>query len=319
MTAPSPRSRRSILVGLALALLAGACSSSKPTPVIPTAPPPGSILERVQGASQISLIQAQSELTTGKNLFSFGLGTQSGQLIEGGLPQVWAAPNTHSRALGPFPATFYRFTADQQFKDKAPKSPLTGFYAAELNLPTAGNWDVAAIATVGSQKLVGTGLMKVVTEPAAAAVGSKAISVKTPVGTTEASLRQIDTRDPPSTMHYISLDQALKNGKPTVVVFSTPLLCTSRMCGPVTDEVYAVFFKVGKQRANFIHVEEFLPGPSLQPPAATEANQSPGFKAWHLLTEPWTFVIDRHGVIRARFEGPVVASEIEAALNPLLS
>lgn len=306
---------------MGLALLAAACSSSKPKPVIPTAPAPapGSILERVQGASQISLIQAQSELTTGRNLFSFGLGTQSGQFLEGGSPQVWAAPDTHSTALGPFAATFYRFTADQQFKDNAPKSQLTGFYMANVDLPTAGNWDVAAIATVGSQKLVGTALMKVVTDPAAPAVGSKAVSVKTPVATTEAGLRQIDTRDPPSTMHYISLDQALKNGKPTVVVFSTPLLCTSRMCGPVTDEVYAVFFKMGKQTANFIHVEEFLPGPSLQPPAATEANQSPGFKAWHLLTEPWTFVIDRHGVIRARFEGPVVASEIEAALKPLLS
>jgi hypothetical protein len=307
------------VVVLGLALLAAACSSSKPKPVIPTAPAPGSILELIQGASQISLIQAQSELTTGKNLFSFGLGTQSGQLIEGGSPQVWVAPDTRSKALGPFPATFHRFTADQQFKDNAPKSPLTGFYVANVDLSTAGNWDVAAIATVGSQKLVGTGLMKVVTDPAAPAVGSKAISVKTPVATTAAGLKQIDTRDPPSTMHYVSLDQALKNGKPTVVVFSTPLLCTSRMCGPVTDEVYAVFFKMGKQTANFIHVEEFLPGPSLQPPAPTEANQSPGFKAWHLLTEPWTFVIDRHGVIRARFEGPVVASEIEAALKPLLS
>jgi hypothetical protein len=161
--------------------------------------------------------------------------------------------------------------------------------------------------------------MKVVAKPSAPAVGSKAISVKTPVATTLAGMKQIDTRDPPDTMHYISLDQALKNGKPTVVVFSTPLLCMSRMCGPVTDEVYAVFFTVGARAANFIHVEEFLPGPKLQPPPPTEANQSPPFKAWHLLTEPWVFVIDRDGVIRARFEGPVVASQIEAALRPLLS
>ena len=39
-----------------------------------------------------------------------------------------------------------------------------------------------------------------------------------PRGVTEEEARQIDTRDPPSPLHYISLDDALKNGKPTVVV-----------------------------------------------------------------------------------------------------
>jgi hypothetical protein len=91
------------------------------------------------------------------------------------------------------------------------------------------------------------------------------------------------------------------------------------MCGPVTDEAYAVFQSVGKAKANFIHVEEFLPGPKLTPPAPTEENQSTPFKAWHLVTEPWTFVIDGRGIVRARFEGPVVAEQISAALQPLLA
>jgi hypothetical protein len=151
------------------------------------------------------------------------------------------------------------------------------------------------------------------------AVGSKAISVRTPVATSRRGLREIDTRRPPDPMHYISLSDALRNGKPTVVVFSTPLLCQSKLCGPVTDEVMLAFEKVGRARANFIHVEEFLPGPDLKPPPATAANQSPGFKAWHLGTEPWVFVIDRHGVIRARFgPGAITAPPIEAALGPLL-
>src|SRR5438105_5913162 len=311
-------SRRLLPVGLALVLAAAACGGSS-SGTTKKCTPSSSIDGLRCGAVRVSMLQAQSELTTGKNLFSFGLVTAQGQLIEGGAPQVWAATDPAAHPLGPFPATFYRFTADDKFKDSAPRSPLTGFYAAEVDLPSPGSWIFAAVASTGSQKAAGTGAMKVVTNPAAPAVGSKAISVKTPVATTLAGLRQIDTRNPPSTMHYISLDKALMNGKPTVVVFSTPLLCTSMMCGPVTDEVYAVFFDVGKQRANFIHVEEFLPGPKLQPPPATEANQSPPFKAWHLLTEPWVFVIDRHGIIRARFEGPVVASQIEAALTPLLS
>jgi hypothetical protein len=308
-----------------MALVAAACSSGgnpqpSPSGLVPTGGGgPDSLNGKITGAAPVSLVQAQSELTTGKNLFSFGLVTQNGGLLQGGSPEVWMAQDPAAQATGPIRATFYRFTAGDRFKDNAPRSPITGFYVAQVDIPSPGNWWFAAIASEGNQRAAGMGAMKVVATPSAPGIGSKAISVKTPVATTLAGLRQIDTRDPPSTMHYISLDQALKNGKPTVVVFSTPLLCMSRMCGPVTDEVYEVYFTIGKQRANFIHVEEFLPGPKLQPPAPTEANQSPGFKAWHLLTEPWVFVIDRHGIIRARFEGPVVASEIEAALTPLLA
>jgi hypothetical protein len=104
-----------------------------------------------------------------------------------------------------------------------------------------------------------------------------------------------------------------------VVVFSTPLLCESKLCGPVTDEVFLVYQRVGKASANFIHVEEFLPGKDLKPPAALAQNRSPGFKAWHLGTEPWVFVIDGQGIIRARFgPGAITAPQIEGALRPLL-
>jgi len=116
-------------------------------------------------------------------------------------------------------------------------------------------------------------------------------------------------------MHYISLDQALKNGKPTVVSFATPLLCESKLCGPVVDEEMLVLDKIGPKRANFIHVEEFPPGPDLRPDPHTLPSY---WKKWGFVTEPWTIVIDRRGIIRARFEGPVAAQLIEDALKPLL-
>ena len=130
------------------------------------------------------------------------------------------------------------------------------------------------------------------------------------MATTEAQLRKICTREPPDHLHYISLDQALTNGKPTVAVFSTPKFCTSMLCGPVTDEVTLLFQKYGPTKANFIHVEEF--------PTQDVSQQSPAFKAWGFLTEPWVIVIDSTGVIRARFEGPATAPAIDAALRPLL-
>ena len=136
-----------------------------PPPPQPS-PSPGSIDALKPGAIQLSLLQAQSELTTGKNLFSFGLTTQQGQLLLGGSPKVYASQDSAaSGALGPWEATAYKFAADDVFKDNAPRSPLTGFYVAEVDIPVAGNWTLAAVAQLSSQTGVGVGIMKVVAMP----------------------------------------------------------------------------------------------------------------------------------------------------------
>jgi hypothetical protein len=41
----------------------------------------------------------------------------------------------------------------------------------------------------------------------------------------------------------------------------------------------------------------------------------PQVLAYHLLSEPWVFAIDRHGKIVARLEGAFSKSELEAALK----
>ena len=170
----------------------------------------------------------------------------------------------------------------------------------------------------GSRRLAGTGILPIADTPVVAGLGTKAISIPTPVATSTAAIETVCSRTPVDHMHYISLDKALKNGKPTVTCFSTPLQCTSRLCGPVTDEQIAVFEKYGPDRANFLHVEEFLPGPDHVPPSATLENRSAAFKAWMLESEPWVFVIDRNGVIRFRSLGPVTAPEIDTALKTML-
>jgi hypothetical protein len=282
---------------------------------------PGSIAALSEGATQLSMLAAQSELTTGKALFTFGLTTNPPgdvRVISGGSPTVWAAKDDHSPTLGPFTSTPYTMDAFQHYQDHSPVTPLTSFYAAEVDVPSAGPWTFAAQIEVGGARAVGTAAIPVVATASVAPVGSTAISVQTPVATSEQGRLAICTREPPDPMHDISLDKALTNGKPTVVSFATPLLCQSQTCGPVVDEVLAVHDAVGEKKANFIHVEEFLPGPDHSPPPATLENQSPGFKAWGLQTEPWTFVIDADGIVQARFQGPVVASQIQAALMPLL-
>jgi hypothetical protein len=79
------------------------------------------------------------------------------------------------------------------------------------------------------------------------------------------------------------------------LLFSTPQLCQSRVCGPVTDIAVAVQHRFGGQ-VQFIHEEVFVKNQPTQ-------GLRPQMKAFHLETEPWLFTIDRRGRIAARLEG----------------
>ena len=292
--------RREVLTALGvigLGAIASACSKGTgdvPTPAGSPAPA-GSLAALQENASQISMIGAATPVNPGKQTFSFFLATTQGVLANAAA-RVWLAKDQNSKAAGPFAATWYPLLGYDKTHDTSPRSPLAvGVYSVEVDFQSVGIWTLACEVTTGTDRAVGTQAVPVVNSSIVAALGSRAISVPTPVATTPHGLEQICTRKPPDQMHYISLEDALKNGKPTVVSFATPLLCESQTCGPTVDEQLLVFEHYGPGRANFIHVEEFLPGPDLKPPPATPKNLSPAFKAWGFVDEPWVIVIDAKG------------------------
>jgi hypothetical protein len=290
-----------------LAALLAACDGDGEDPDGPGAA--GSLQALRADATQLSLLGAQSQLPVGTALYTFGLSTADNRLVTGGAPEVWVAKNDTGRAAGPFPSRWFELKAYETTKDTGPRSPLRGFYGAEVEFPEAGNWMVAATVQAGSGRGVGQGAVAVAAK-VPAAVASKAKALATPVATTAAGRKKICTREPACPLHEISLDDALKAGRPTVVNFGTPLLCTSQICGPVVDEQMVVADKLGS-KASFIHVEIY---PSRDTSKPVRALTEYGFT-----TEPWLLVVDRDGVIRARYEGPVTAGQIEEAVRPLLA
>ena len=293
---------------LGLAAVLAACGGDEPGGTSSGAAPAGSLKQLAADATQVSLLGAQSQLPVGKSLFTFGLATADNRLVTGGSPQVWVARDDTSKAAGPFPSRWFELTAYAKTRDNSPRSQLTGFYGAEVELPEAGNWMVAAAIDAGGRQ-VGQGAVPVSAE-VPSAVGTRAKPLKTPVATTAAGRKRICTREPACPLHSISLDDALAAGRPTVLNFGTPLLCSSQMCGPVVDEQMVAAGKLGG-KASFIHVEIY-PSRSTAKPVKTLTDY--GFT-----TEPWVLVIDRDGVIRDRFEGPVTAGQITDALRPLLA
>ena len=123
-------------------------------------------------------------------------------------------------------------------------------------------------------------------------------------------LRQIDTSDPPDArLHQVRIADAIAQGTPQVIVFATPQFCSSRVCGPMVDIVRTLLPAYG-DRVVFTHQEIWK---------NVEAQEFfPTVAEWNLQTEPWLFVVDGQGIVRAKFEGLTTAREIEAVLQQIL-
>ena len=271
--------------------------------------PAGSVRALTANLPQLQLLNAQSQLPVDHSRFTFGISAEDNRLVEGLTPQVWLALDQTSKALGPFQAQWRKLNAYQQTHDRSPRSALNGFYVAAIDLPKPGRWLAVAILEAAAQRSAAQGAIPVGRQ-VPAQVGTKARPAPTPVATSHSVAAKICTRRPPCPLHDVSFDQALKSGRPTVLSLATPLLCTSRMCGPVVDELMVAAQRLGTAKVNFLHVEIY--------PQRDTSKPAPLYVEWGLKSEPWTVVIDPDGFIRARAEGPIVADEIQDALKPML-
>jgi hypothetical protein len=96
------------------------------------------------------------------------------------------------------------------------------------------------------------------------------------------------------------------------VVFSTPVFCVSRFCGPVTDVVEDLA-RTYRQDAEFVHVEVWR---DFQDNTVNEAAAD-----WLLggstLNEPWAFLIGADGIIEARWDNLFTKEELRSELEEL--
>jgi hypothetical protein len=187
---------------------------------------------------------------------------------------------------------------------------VRGLYRAVVDLPAAGTWSVT-IAADGLAETEPTPLL-VEQETAMPQVGDPAPPVATRTSA-DADLSTISSDpEPDPDLYRLSLDDALADDRPTVIVFATPAFCTSQTCGPVLDNVKVVAAE--HPEADFVHVEiyENLDADSFEDLVAV-----PAVQAWSLPSEPWVFVTDGEGTITARFEGAVDPAELGSAVGAL--
>ena len=188
-------------------------------------------------------------------------------------------------------------------------------FAHEREFKRAGAWGVQVDARfpdgTSATKRIG---FQVVSNSPTLKPGMKAPALQTRTRlSVGGNLRMLSSAPHPNPAFYQqTLAQALANDKPTVLLFSTPGFCQTRLCGPAYDTVDALQKMYG-DTVNFIHVEVYSGLPN---PAENNFELDPAMTAFGLQTEPWLFLIDK-GVVTYRVEGLFTLDEIQQHLRPL--
>lgn len=249
--------------------------------------------------------------TVGRQRFSFALTDQANRYIYAPTA-VYIARSPDVPAQGPFLATADSLSVSPQYRSNENDGPggLKAVYWTALPLPKSGVYDVLALTRVGSRLIGSTGEIPVALSTPIPSPGQHPPDIATDTLASEhGNLSLVTTRKPPENMHSVSLKQVLGK-RPIALLFSTPELCTSRVCGPVTDIMVYLQHQFG-QRIVFIHQEIYV---NNQPSRGLR----PQLKAFGLETEPWLFTINSKGVITTRLNGVFGLSEARTALESAL-
>jgi hypothetical protein len=261
------------------------------------------------------LAPSGAEFRTGKQRFGFALFRKDRSQITDASVAVYVAPAGGGPAQGPYLARYESLDVRPQFQSRQTASDpnaATSIYTTEIPFDKPGRWEVLGIARRGGN-LVAASLpqagivVKDAAKDAIPRMGSAPPRIHTP---TEASaggdIASIDTRLPPSSMHDDDFANVLGK-KPVVLLFATPQLCQSRVCGPVVDLAEQEKAKSENGDVSFIHMEVFRDN-------RIDKGIRPQLAAFHLLSEPWLFTFDRSGKVAARIEGAFSERELADAI-----
>ena len=253
--------------------------------------------------------------TVGRNRLAFGVIDAAGSFLYG-KTAVYVARRPDAKAEGPFPAPADVLVTDAPFRSRQAASETDLFaavYEAEVPFDKPGTWSVLTVTRNGGGLVAAPAQLKVKPESAddIPAVGERAPKVTTDtLASAKGDEEAIDTRIPTAPkLHETSFAEAV-GSKPVALLFATPQLCQSRVCGPVTDIALQMQAKYGDEM-EFIHQEVYVdndPEKGLREP----------LRRFNLPTEPWLFVVDRRGKVTARMEGSFGLTAFERAIKTAL-
>ena len=286
--------------------LAAACQSA--APATPTAPPTAAnplIKPRAASGADLTAVNASTELALGRNRFAIGLIDSRSQPITTGNVNV----------------EFFKLTGNGQAEKRSEASAIfrsvggasKGVWVSPATFSELGAWGAQVTLDSGGGTPTQARMnFEVKQKFSAPGYDEPAIRSQSPTDRdVNGDTSHICSNAPPCRLHSMSIADALAPGtKPLVLLFATPALCTSATCAPELDAVQQLHSTYSEQ-ANFIHVEIYQ-FPFEQQRTAKAVDE------WHLPSDPWTFIVDKTGIVRDRFEGAAPLEELEPSLKSIL-
>jgi len=268
------------------------------------------------GAKPTKLVIAPATQTfdVGENRYAFGVFTRGQEQVDDADVALYFARDAKGPVLGPLPAQVSSLETKPAYRARGAGGPgeaTTVYVVPKVDFDRNGPWLAVAMLKGPDGLEVSRVPSPVVGEfPQIPQVGDKAPVIHTPTAAdVGGDLAKIDTRVPPDQMHEVDFADAVGK-KPIVLVFATPALCQTRVCGPVVDEAQQVADSY-EGKADFIHMEVYNDNEIAK-------GARPQLQAFNLESEPWTFLIDRNGIVRDRIEGAFGVSELEEAMRTIV-
>jgi hypothetical protein len=265
--------------------------------------------------SKLVVAPASEVFDKGVERYPFGVFTAGQEQVEDVEVALYFAKDGKSKVVGPLPAKLETLQTKPAYRSQngsGPGEAKSVYVVPKVDFDQEGAWLAIAMLKRPGGKLEASRVPSPVIgeSPKVPKVGERPPKIQTLTAADVGNdLEKIDTRVPPDQMHKVDFAEVLGK-KPIVLVFATPALCQSRVCGPVVDVAQQVADKY-EPEADFIHQEVYVDN-------EISKGIRPQLKAFGLPTEPWTYLIGAEGVIKDRLEGPYGVDELEGAMQSIL-
>ena len=262
----------------------------------------------IEDENDLSITLATQDICIGTNRFSFVATDSNGFFNDPKINIIFNNPEKNIEVKTQF--KFENFPVSDLYPNNS--SNLQGLYVSEVDFSEEGKWSF--LVENKKKKSYTLNVNNICKSIGIGQIAPKAITRTL----NDTPINKITTDSEPIKDFYkISIHNAFKNSKPTLILFSSPAFCTSPVCGPQIESMKLIHEKYGNS-INIIHVDTYLNVQELKSDFK-KRKINPVLKDWGIEEGQWTFLIDSNNLIVSKFENFVSEKELSHYIEQVIN
>ena len=258
--------------------------------------------QTVETNTDNNLIVISTDLNIGENRFVFAIIDNDQNPIS--IPNIKINLTNSNQTTTAYNARFEKWPSGK-----------TGVYVSHPYFDISGTWNIKT--TISPNNITLNTNFIVATESKTPTIGEPAPKSTNKTRFSHPNLSEITSDiEPNLDLYTFTIKESVENSNPILLTFSTPGFCQTATCGPQVKIISDLSAKY-KNDVNFIHVEIY-DNPHELALHFAKRRIAPTVNEWGIFTEPFTFLIDKNGIVSAKYEGFATYSEIESDLTKII-